>query len=104
MDGFSSLGPVSGKVSFIKRNCLLCKGRSLLRPVQEEQGNVKKGLNELADYFQQQYDELRTADADGSVITRAIENKRACMDLIDMCAGCDKEIDRVNREIGQIRK
>lgn len=104
MDGFSGLGPVSGKVSFIKRNCLLCKGRSLLRPVDVEQGNVRKSLNELAGLYQQKYDELRSADAEGALINRAIENKRYCMDLLDVCKGCDKEIDRVNRAIEKIKK
>lgn len=95
---------VSERIAFIKRNCMLCKGRSRLRPVEEEKGKVKTGLENLINFFQDQFNGLRKEDAQVQEINNAIENKRKCMDLIEECDSCNKEIDRVNRGLNKIKQ
>jgi len=93
----------SERIVFIKRNCMLCKGRSRLRPVEDEKGKVMTGLKNLVNFYQDQFNDLRKNDAPVQDINNAIENKRACMDLIEECDSCDKEIDRVNRGLNKIK-
>lgn len=95
---------LAGRVSFIKRNCSLCKARSRLRPAETERSNVRTGLNNLVEFFQSQFNSLRRSDAPAGKINTAIENKRLCMDLLEECQACDKEIDRVNRGLNRLGK
>jgi len=95
---------VSERASFVKRNCTLCKARSRLRPKEEERESVKRGLENMVDFFQQQYNALRKGDGPGGEIGSAIENKRLCMDLLEACDSCDKEIDLVNRGLNRLKK
>jgi len=95
---------VSEKIAFIKRHCMLCKGRSRLRPVEAEKSKVVSGLRNLVDFFNDEFNHLRREDAETSKINNAIDNKRLCMDLIEECNSCDKEIDRVNRGLNKVRK
>jgi len=95
---------VSERIAFVKRNCMLCKGRSRLRPIEQEQGNVQTGLKNMVEFYQDEFNHSRREDAPAERINDAIENKRLCMDLIEECNACDKEIDRVNRGLNKIRK
>lgn len=95
---------LSDKIAFMKKHCSLCKGRSRLRSVEREQENVVTGLKNLVDFFNDQFIHLRREDADVSDINNAIDNKRLCMDLIEECNSCDKEIDYVNRALNGIRR
>ncbi len=95
---------MAGRVSFIKKNCSLCKARSRLRPVEAERKQVRTGLENMVDFFQNQFNALRREDAPTGKINNAIENKRLCMDLLEECMGCDKEIDRVNRGLNKVIK
>jgi len=104
MPELSNRDKVSEKTAFIKRNCALCQGRSRLRPVEEERSKARSGLKNLVVFFQDEYNHLRKTDADAGAITKALENKRLCMDLLDECDSCDNEIDRVNRGLNKLRK
>jgi hypothetical protein len=99
----SNAEKASEKVSQVKRNCTFCKARSRLRPKEEEREKVKAGLQNLVAFYNEQYNDLRRKDAPVSRINAAIENKRLCMDLLEECNACDKEIDRVNRGLNKIR-
>jgi len=94
---------VSGRIAFARRNCSLCKGRSRLRPVETEKKNVQDGLKNLVEFFNDQFNHLRKEDADVVDISNAIENKRLCMDLLEECQACDKEVDIVNRRMGELK-
>jgi len=95
---------LSERIAFVKRHCRLCRGRSRLRPIKTEIENVKNGLNNLVDFFQQQFNALRREDAPTVQINNAIDNKRLCMDLLEECQKCDKEVDLVNRGLNKIKK
>ena len=95
---------VSDKIAFLKRNCMLCKGRSRLRSVEPEKQQVQNGLKNMVDFFNTQYNALRREDAETEDINNAIENKRLCMDLIDECEKCDKNVDLVNRGLNKVKK
>jgi hypothetical protein len=95
---------LSDRVAFAKRNCVLCKGRSRLRPVETERKNAQDGLKSLVESFNAQFNQLRHEDAETQAINNAIENKRLCMDILEQCQACDKEVDIVNRRLGELRK
>jgi hypothetical protein len=95
---------MSSRVSFIKRNCSLCKARSRLRPAEGERKQVRTGLENLIGFFQNQFNALRREDAPTGKISNAIGNKRLCMDLLEECGACDKEVDLVNRGLNKILK
>lgn len=95
---------LSGRIAFVRRNCSLCKGRSRLRPVETERKNVQDGLKNLVEFFNDQFNHLRKEDAEALDISNAIENKRLCMDLLEECQACDKEVDIVNRRMGELKK
>ncbi len=95
---------VSDKVAFLKRHCMLCKGRSRLRSSEPERQNVQKGLKNLVEFFHTKFNALRREDAEAGDINNAIENKRRCMDLLEECEKCDKSVDLVNRGVNKIRK
>jgi len=88
---------VKTKISGAKRNCVLCCGRWRLRPVEKEKGAVLDSIRYLVTFFDGKYNELRGKDASGEEITAAIENKRFCMDLLEKCQRCSKDVDTVNR-------
>ncbi|MCX6798924.1 MAG: hypothetical protein NTW59_02385 [Candidatus Diapherotrites archaeon] len=90
---------VRTKVSGAKRNCVLCCGRWRLRPVEKEKGAVQASLRDMVGYFDGKFNDLRKADASGDDIKAAIENKRFCMDLLEKCQGCNKDVDLVNRHL-----
>ena len=95
---------VSGKVAFLKKHCMLCKGRSRLRNAEPERQNVQNGIKNLVEFFHIQYNALRREDAEAVEINNAIDNKRLCMDLLDECEGCDKSVDLVNRGLNKVKK
>jgi len=92
----------SERIAFLKRNCTLCKGRSRLRSTEKEMDKVQRGLQNLVDFYRDQFNGLRREDADTVDINNAMDNKRLCMDLQEECTACDKEIDRVNRGLNKI--
>ena len=95
---------MESRVSFIKRSCSLCKARSRLRPAERERKQVTTGLENLVEFFQNQFNALRRDDAPAKKISKAIENKRLCMDLLEECESCDKQVDRVNRGLNKVLK
>lgn len=95
---------VSEKVVFLKKHCMLCKGRSRLRSTEPERQQMQNGLKNLVEFFHIQYNALRREDADTIDINNAIENKRLCMDLLDECEKCDKSVDLVNRGLNKVKK
>ena len=104
MGDVSNKEAVAEKIAFVKRNCVLCKGRSRLRLVKQEKDNVKSGLKNLVEFFNNQFNALRGQDAETRAINNAIGNKRLCMDLFEECEKCDKEVDLVNRGLNKIKQ
>ena len=95
---------VSEKIAFLKKNCNLCKGRSRLRSSEPERLTAKKCLENMVDFYRDQFNGLRREDAEIVDINNAMDNKRLCMDLLEECEACDKEIDRVNRGLNKIKR
>lgn len=87
-------------VAKIRRICLLCNTYRMARPGDNERKlQVISELNELVYLYNQQYNELRRADASVSAINKAKENKTLFLDSMSECRECNKEIDKVNRKL-----
>lgn len=81
----------------IKRKCLLCTARKGLDPRERERKSVLSELNELKNEYNELYNEHRRENKSAEEIQQALENKRACMDALDICEQCPKDFERVNR-------
>lgn len=87
-------------IAKIRRTCLLCNTYRLARPGDNERKlDVISDLNELVYAYNQQYNELRRADATVASINKAKGNKTLFLDSMTECKGCDKEVDCVNRRL-----
>ena len=67
----------------VKRQCLLCHTYRTFKP--EESANNKdlvlNELDDLANYFKEQFDALRKSDADSALLQKAQHNKTVCFRL-----------------------
>ena len=85
-----------------KNNCKLCTGRRILRSVDKERENSRNAIRKLRDLFNSRFNLLRKEDAETHEIKIALENKRICMDALEQCDKCDKEIDKINRAVSKL--
>ena len=85
-----------------KKHCLLCHTMQRFKPDDKEKLAAQNDLSELTSFFSAQYDSLRKKDAPSEKIQEALQSKRYCMDLIDTCRTCQKDVDRVNRGLGNL--
>lgn len=91
-------------VANAKRNCLMCSSRHRLKDTKAEKEIVQDSVKQLTAYYASQYDQLRRDNFSAEEIQAANEKRRKCMDLLQVCQSCDKEVDRVNRELVKILK
>ncbi len=85
-------------VRSVKRNCLLCHARRAFeRPANPEREIVLASLDALTGAFENKYNLLRKNNSTPQKIQAALASKRISLDAIDMCRGCDREVDRANR-------
>lgn len=86
------------KIKLIKKNCLLCAARAGLSPGREtEKRAVVSGLEELKQEYNDLYNEYRADNAEAEKIHAALENKRVCMDALEICKKCHRDFEQVNR-------
>ncbi len=92
---------------FVKKNCVLCMGRSRLHTnagaKNPEKAQVQAGLKSLYSVYQDKFEFLRKTNADASDIGIAGENKRIVLDIIDECSACQRDIDRANRGLAILK-
>jgi hypothetical protein len=70
----------------------------------ERKLQVISDLNELVYQYNQQYNELRRADASTVQINKAREHKTLFLDAMTDCRACSKDIDKVNRKLMGFRQ
>ena len=88
----------------VKKNCMLCMGRSRLnRPKNPEKDETQAGLKELYRVYENKFNALRRADAEGSDIQQAGTNKRFVLDIISTCNSCDREVERASRAMPSLK-
>lgn len=91
----------------IKKNCVLCMGRSRLHTNKSdrnpEKEQVQTALRELYMDYNAKFDFLRRKNYAEGQIANAGDNKRIVLDIIEMCRGCDRSTDLVNRELNQLK-
>ena len=85
-----------------KSNCRMCNGRRILRPVDKEREAARQAVGNLQNLFNARFNMLRREDAEAREIRGALKNKRICMDALEECDSCDKEVDRINRAMGRL--
>ncbi|MCK4883785.1 MAG: hypothetical protein KAS30_02855, partial [Candidatus Diapherotrites archaeon] len=89
----------------VKRNCTFCMGRAHLgKPNNPEKDNVQKDLEGLYYLYEDKFDELRKEDSEAEDIQNSLKNKRAILDLIDICKKCDREADKANRAMNELKE
>jgi len=86
-----------------KRKCIMCNGRRKLRPTDTERNKAFELVEKLYNYFLFEFNELRRTDAPIEAINLSRENKGICLNAMDSCNKCDKEIDRINREMNRLK-
>ena len=89
----------------IKKNCMLCVGRAHLSIGRgsPEKEVVLNGLDNLYNLFEDKFNQLRREDAEVTDIKNSGDNKRFVLDTIAVCTGCDREIDRANRALNDLK-
>ncbi|MBI4043701.1 MAG: hypothetical protein HY393_02765 [Candidatus Diapherotrites archaeon] len=95
--------PLDQAMNSAKKNCKLCHARRTLRATDAERALAREGVQDLISYFAQHYQDLRDENASGTEIQQALQNKRACMDLLSTCDSCDKQVDQVNRALLKLK-
>ena len=87
----------------IKKNSLLCMGRSRLHTNRSEKlpekMQVQTALHSLYKNYNEKFNTLRKINASESEILTAGQSKRIVLDVIDQCVQCDREIDVANRAL-----
>lgn len=86
-----------------KRNCLHCNGRRILTGKIDEKERALKATKSLYNYYLDLFNSLRRDDAPVSEIEKARLNKTVCLDAMDECRACDREVDKLNRTIVKLK-
>lgn len=86
-----------------KRNCMHCNGRRMLMDKTEEKERALIATKSLYNYYLDLFNSLRSEDAPVSEIEKARLNKTVCLDAMDECRKCNREVDKLNRTIGKLR-
>ncbi|MFH1239840.1 MAG: hypothetical protein V1672_01360 [Candidatus Diapherotrites archaeon] len=94
---------VQGFIKDAKRSCIHCSGRRMLRDKTEERERAFSAIKSLYNYYLDLFDSLRRDDAPASEIEKARLNKTLCLDTMDECRACNKEVDKINRSVGKLR-
>jgi len=93
--------------SHIKKHCVLCMGRSRLHTNLSEKApertQVQAALKAMYDMYAERFESLRKMNAEGPEILAANNNRRIMLDIIDECKGCDRDSDRANRSLMQVK-
>jgi len=88
----------------VKKNCMLCMGRAHLgRPKNPEKDLAQATLKELYNLYEDKFNKLRKANAEGADIQQAGKDKRFILDIISSCNNCDREIERASRAMNQLK-
>lgn len=95
--------PEQQLIDAAKKNCTLCMGRSRLRPTDKEKQAALAAVRELKLHYEQQFNSFRKQDSDATSIQNALQNKRKCLDAIDACNSCDKQVDRIARMVKELK-
>ena len=75
----------------------------MLKEKTEERNRAFSAVKSLYTYYLDLFDSLRREDAPASEIEKARLNKTICLDAMDECKACDREVDRINRTTGKLR-
>lgn len=88
----------------IKKSCMLCMGRAHLGSGgTPEKDRVQADLKQLYNLYETEFDKQRKEDAEASDIQKAGDNKRFVLDTVSICSGCDREVDRANRAVNELK-
>ncbi len=91
----------------IKKNCVLCMGRSRLHTNRgdknPEKERVQGDLRTLYKVYNAKFEVLRKKNYSEQQIVDAGDNKRMVLDITEVCRGCDRSEDRANRALNQLK-
>ncbi len=84
-------------ISAAKRNCILCSAHRGFNSERGERERVLEAVRKLKEMYEEDYNAYRAGNASAEFIKKANAKRRHCMDVIDKCRKCNRNIDRVNR-------
>lgn len=93
-----------GLISTARKNCNMCYARRGLRSTDKERVAARKALKELYYFYIDQFNELRSTSTPDNLVIKARENKTFCLNLLDECSSCKRDIDKINQGLREISK
>jgi len=84
-------------IAHLRRNCLLCTARKGIDSRDKEKQAVLADIAELKKTYQFLYDQYRKQNKSGEEIQAVLQNKRVCMDALEVCEKCERELEKVSR-------
>ncbi len=85
-------------LSQVKRSCKLCHTYRRFKPEESYKNEIQTALVKLYEAYRDFYNKARMDDAYTEDQVKAVfEMKQKCLDAMNWCKTCDKEIDLVNR-------
>lgn len=91
-----------GTINSTRNICRFCSSRRMLRTTEEEKRKVLESLNLMYDAYVGEFN-LARKEGPISEIENARFNKSLILDTINECKACDKEVDRANRRLLQLK-
>ncbi|MCX6801202.1 MAG: hypothetical protein NTZ73_03360 [Candidatus Diapherotrites archaeon] len=85
-----------------RKNCGLCNLYKGFKASDRERGNALDATKRAYDYYKAEFHELRTKNGSSAAIERNKINRGACLDAIDACNGCDREVAKLKDTLGRI--
>ena len=94
--------------NMVKNMCQKCK-TCVAKKFFQNSGNyrieVQEYLQKLYSHYLNEFEELRRLDSTSKETIETLKhNKYLCLDLVDVCKKCDRELDRVNRESMKLKE
>lgn len=84
-------------IARLKRNCLLCTARKGIDYRDREKEAVLADIAGLKKAYEFLYDQYRKENRSGEEIQAMLQNKRTCMDALEVCQKCERELEKVGR-------
>ena len=90
-------------ISNARKSCLMCSSRRRLRHTEKERESARNSLQGLYRLLLREFDELRKEDASTEEVAGISSRRRKCLDLMDECDSCSKEVDYINRGLLRLK-
>ncbi len=91
-------------ISTARKSCNLCHARKALKQSTKDMDIARKALKDLYDFYIEQFNVLRGTDTPTEIVVKAKDNKNLCLDVMDECKNCSKDIDIINQRLRELSR